>query len=188
MKNQGKPANEHFQEYLAALDLLVGATGRYISIYTEGDAPFWMVAYDNVPETGSTTAFTFGISSVPHPAWKEGCVELVISVESSDDDWPLSLGTIASSLRGTCPFSYGNVLRFGRPMSVESKMSSFLIFWPLILEKDQQQLRLSDRTITIKQAYPIYDSEVDAIADIGAERLFMTDGLDFSVVSRVRSY
>jgi hypothetical protein len=188
MKNQGEPSDKHLREYLAELNILVGVTGRLIEVARSDVAPLWMVAYDSVPETGSTTAFTFGVSSIRHPAWKEGCVELVISVDSIDEDWPISLGAIASSLRGKCPFSYGNVLRFGRPMSRESIMSSFFIFWPVILEKEQHQLRLSDRTITLKQAYPIYDSEADAIAAIGAERLFMTEGLDFAVVSRERAY
>ena len=184
MKNHDDSINDHFQEYLAALDSLVGGAGRYLQIGADGDAAFWMVVYDDVPELGSTTAFTFGISAIPHPAWKEGVVELVVSVDSSDDDWPLSLGAIACSLRKTCPFSFGNVLRFGKPMSNESKMSSYFLFWPTILEKDQQTLRLSDRTITFKQAYPIFESEAEAIAKIGAENLFMTEGVDFSDVSR----
>ena len=63
-------------------------------------------------------------------------------------------------------------------------MTSYFLFWPTILEKDQQQLKLSDRTIIFKQAYPIFDSEAEAISTIGAEKLFMTGGIDFSDVSR----
>ena len=36
----------------------------------------------------------------------------------------------------------------------------------------------------MKQAYPIFDSEADAIANIGAEKLFRMEGVDFSDVSR----
>ena len=53
--------NLKFKEYLAALDVLVGCHGRYLQIF-DGDPPFWLVAYDDVPEKGSLTAFTFGIS------------------------------------------------------------------------------------------------------------------------------
>jgi hypothetical protein len=105
-------------------------------------------------------------------------------VNSSDDDWLLSLGAIACSMRGKCPFSYGNVLRFGKPLGRETQMSSYFLFWPTILEKDQQQLQLSDRVISFKQAYPIFDSEADAIGRTGAEKLFMVDGVDYSDVSR----
>lgn len=172
-----------FKEYLAALDNLVGGTGRFLKI-SQGDAPFWMVAYDDIPEVGSTTAFSFGISSIRHQSWREGVPEIVISVNSVDDDWLLSLGSIACSLRGKCPFSFGDVLRFGKPLNCESAMSAFLLFWPTILEKDQQKMDLSDLTIHFKQAYPIFESEADAIAKIGAENLFMMDGVDFSDVSR----
>jgi hypothetical protein len=175
--------DELLKEYLVALDDLVGASGRYLKI-PNADAPFWLVAYDDVPEKGSLTAFTFGISFVRHPSWQSGVPEIVISVNSSDDDWLLSLGAIACSMRGKCPFSYGNVLRFGKPLGRETQMSSYFLFWPTILEKDQQQLQLSDRVISFKQAYPIFDSEADAIGRTGAEKLFMMDGVDYSDVSR----
>ena len=175
--------NDHFNEYKLTLDSIVGCTGRFLQII-DGIAPFWLVAYDDVPEAGSVTAFTFGISSIRHSSWQFGVPELVINVDSTDDDWLLSLGALACSLRGSCPFSLGNVLRFGKLLSHESKMSSYFLFWPTILEKDQQKLRLSDRTIIFTQAYPIFDSEADAIAKIGAEKLFMTEGVDFSDVSR----
>jgi len=183
MKSQDSLQDERFQEYLSALDSLVGSSGRFVKIPSD-EVPFWLVAYDGVPETGSVTAFTFGISSVCNSSWQLSVPELVISVDSTDDDWLLSLGAIASSLRGKCPFTLGNVLRYGKPMSQESEMSSFFLFWPTILEKEQQHLQLSDRKITFSQAYPIFDSEADAIAKIGAEKLFMMEGVDFADVSR----
>jgi len=183
MSSRDKIREEQFNEYLAALDSLVGGQGRFLKI-TDGIEPFWIVAYDDVPDKGSTTAFTFGISFIHHSSWKSGVPEIVISLNSSDDDWLLSLGAIACCLRGSCPFSFGDVLRFGKILSRESKMSSFFLFWPTILEKEQQNLILSDRTITFKQAYPIFETEADAIAKIGAECLFMKEGIDFSDVSR----
>ena len=175
--------DELLKEYLVALDALVGGSGRYLKI-PNADAPFWLIAYDDVPEKGSVTAFTFGISFVRHPSWQSGVPEVVISVNSTDDDWLLSLGAIACSLRGKCPFSYGNVLRFGKPLGRETEMSSYFLFWPTILEKDQQQLIISDRVVSFKQAYPIFESEADAIGKTGAEKLFMMDGVDYSDVSR----
>ena len=91
--------NLKFKEYLAALDVLVGCHGRYLQIF-DGDPPFWLVAYDDVPEKGSLTAFTFGISSVHHQLWQSDVPEIVISVNSTNDDWLLSLSAIACSLRG----------------------------------------------------------------------------------------
>lgn len=183
MRNPHNGHQEHFKEYLAALDDLVGGSGRYLNI-KKGAAPFWLVAYDDAPEEGCTTAFTYGISSVPNLAWVSGSPEIVISVNSSEEDWLLSLGSIACGLRGECPFSYGDVLRFGKPLSHESEMNSYFLFWPTILEESQQQLHLSDRVITFKQAYPIFGTEADAIAKMGAEKLFMMDSIDFSDISR----
>jgi len=188
MNSQNKSGGSHddplVHEFLTAIDLMVGKTGRYLQIRPNGDPPFWIVAYNNVPSDGSITAFTFGVSSVPNDAWRLGRPEIVINVDSVEDDWLLSLGAISASLRGVCPFSLGNVLRFGKPLSSQSDMSAFFLFWPTILEKDQSQLRLSDRLINFIQAYPIFDSEGDMIDRIGAEKFFMTDGLEFSDVTR----
>jgi len=171
------------KEYIVVIDDLVGYSGRLLRI-PNAQAPFWLVAYDDVPERESVTAFTFGISFVQHPSWVSGVPEIVISVNSTDDDWLLSLGAIACSLRGKCPFTYGNVLRFGKPLCRETEMSSYFLFWPTILEKDQQRFQISDRLIILKQAYPIFESEADAIGKAGAEELFMRDGVDYTDVSR----
>lgn len=184
MNNRESLQHRIFQEYKTSLDALVGEEGRYLQVKAEEQTPFWIVAYDSVPQYGSVTAFTFGISSIPHTSWKFGVPELVISIDSSDENWLSSLGALACSIRGKCPFSLGNVLRFGLPLSVESVMSAYFLFWPTILEKDQQRLKIADRTINFIQAYPIYESEVDIIAKIGSERFFMLDGVDFSDISR----
>ncbi len=63
-------------------------------------------------------------------------------------------------------------------------MSAFFLFWSTILEKDQLQLQLSDRKINFAQAYPIFDSEGDLIARIGAEKFFMTEDLEFADIKR----
>ncbi len=63
-------------------------------------------------------------------------------------------------------------------------MSAFFLFWPTILEKDQLQLQLSDRKINFAQAYPIFESEGDLIAKIGAEKFFMTEDLEFADIKR----
>jgi hypothetical protein len=185
MKNRSNVTDHSvFQQYLASLDNIVGGSGRYLSVPTQKAHPFWLIAYDSVPEVGSTTAFTFGISSIPDESWILGRPELVISIDSEDDEWLLSLGAICSELRGTCPFSLGNTLRFGKPLSSESDMSSFFLFWPTILEREQSHIELLDRTLNLIQAYPIFDSEVELISKIGAETFFMLDGLEFSDVTR----
>jgi hypothetical protein len=175
---------ERFQEYVDALESMIGAKGRYLKLPIDNQPSFWIVAFDAVPDAGSTTAFTFGISSVAYESWRFGRPELVINVDSTDDDWWISLGAISARLRGTCPFALGNTLRFGKPLSSESDMSAFLLFWPMILEKDQSQLKLSDRSLNFVQAYPIFESEVEVISRIGAESFFMLDNLDFSDVTR----
>lgn len=172
-----------FAEYLTGLDSLVGSSGRFLKISNDPN-PFWLIAYDDVPEVGDTTAFTFGISSIRHESWILGAPELVISMNSKDDDWLLSLGAISACLRGQCPYSLGDVLRFGKPLSNESHMSAFLVFWPTILKKDQQRLQLSDRLIIFKQAYPLFESEAELLEHMSPQDFFMKRCVDYSDVRR----
>jgi hypothetical protein len=175
-----------FEKYRFILDELVGAESRFIQIPSNLKPPLWIIAYDAVPQMGSTTAFTFGISLVSHESWRFGSPEIVLNINSQDNDWLLSLGAICADLRGTCPFSLGNVLRFGKPLSSESQMSAYFLFWPTILDKSQQQIQLSDQTINMVQAYPIFDSEREIISNVGAEKFFMSD-IEFTDVKRKSS-
>jgi hypothetical protein len=75
-----------------------------------------VIAYDNLPD-GLSTALTYGLSLADHPDWKHGRPELCISVRSSDDGWAWALGHLAERLRGSCPFSCGNTIGFGEPVS-----------------------------------------------------------------------
>jgi hypothetical protein len=186
MSSLGNSSQAPFDEYLGVLDSMVGVESRFKRMPgPDNGLPVWLAVYDAVPDEGGTTAFTFGLSSVRHESWRMGTApELVINVDSSDDDWWLALAAFCTGLRGICPFSLGNTLRLGRPISAESSMSAFFLFWPTILEKHQQEMRMSDRTINFVQAYPIYEGEIDLISRIGPEKFFMIEGLDFSDVSR----
>jgi hypothetical protein len=173
------------EQYLEHLEQMVGVRGEY-HLATEADElpAIWDIVYRDTPEEGDLTAFTFGLSSVEHTDWRLGRPELVISVHSSSLNWGLALGFLVKRFRGKCPFSYGNVVRFGGPVCDESGMSAFLIFIPTILEKDQAQVNLHDRTINIVQAYPIYEEEIRLIEQAGAQRFFMQEGVDFYDVRR----
>jgi hypothetical protein len=184
MTNDTKYDYERFYEYRTLLEDLVGGSARWYAINDAAPHPLWMLVFDDTPEVGSLTAFTFGISSVKHPDWVHGCPEIVITVESKNDDWAISLGAVASSLRGDCPFSLGNSLNFGKPLTDSTRMSRYLLFWPTILDRTQSQILMSDRTINFVQAYPIYDSEAEIIGIIGAEKFFLTPNLEFSEVER----
>jgi hypothetical protein len=175
---------ERFSEYRALLENLVGVSARWLTISNATPHPFWLLIFDDTPEVGSLTAFTFGISSLKHPDWVRGCPEIVINVDSKIDDWAISLGVLASSLRGDCPFSLGNTLNFRKPLTDSTSMSRYLLFWPTILDRTQSQIVMSDRTIHFVQAYPIYDSEAEIIGTIGAERFFMKPDLELSQVER----
>jgi hypothetical protein len=142
--------------------------------------------YENVPEPGNITAFTYGLSLVDHPEWKLGRAELCICVESNDHSWGLAIGWIANNLRGQCPFSYGESIDFGDQISDDSEMDSFLIFAPNFLEKEYF-LNIdigADYKINLACLYPVYSDELKVYDKIGFEAFWKHPDFDPYKVTR----
>lgn len=128
--------------------------------------------YKDWPEEGFITGFTLGLSAVTHPDWRFGRPELMISVESKDEAWPISIGYSAEKLRGKCPFCYGHTINFHAHISQESALDAFLIFAPPFLKKDQIAVTLIDFTCNIAGMYPMFSSELSLYHELGLERFW----------------
>jgi hypothetical protein len=148
-------------------------TGRSEDVIRKVDSsapklpPVCVLTYKNWPEPGYITGFTFGLSTVEHPDWKYGKPELMISVQSLDEQWPLAIGYMAETLRGKCPFSYGNTINFHQQISDETKLNAFLVFGPPFLNKEQSSVKLDNFMCHIAGMYPMYSSEISLYEEIG---------------------
>lgn len=107
----------------------------------------------------------------------------MISVISSSDDWAIALGDVADRYRDKA-FSYGDILRFGCKISGDSAMDGFLLFSPLVMDKEQSRIVLPDRVINMVQAYPIYESEIDLIQAQGPADFCFREDIDFLDLNR----
>ena len=138
------------------------------------------MVYRDIPEANHITGVTFGLSEVDLPAWRSSRPELIISVQSTDAAWPLAVAEMANQLRGHCPFGYGDVIDYGRPISEESEMSGFLVFTPAILSP-HAALDIdvgAERPINIAGMYPIYASEGALLAEMGLQKFWEHPNLD----------
>lgn len=173
------------EPYLTRIESVCGGQGRFFRITEENERPpIMVISYENLPEHGCITAFSFGLSSVAHSEWVNCRPELVISVNSTDNAWPLAMGEMIRNGRERCLFSFGTVLNFGQKVSVESEMTSFLVFACSILEEADLTVHLSDRKIYLAQIYPIHHSEASLIERIGPERFVLQLGTDLFDVKR----
>ncbi len=145
-----------------------------------------LMVYRDVPESGSITGITYGLSEVSHPDWVHGRPELCISLDSADVAWPLAAGEVVNELRGKCPFSYGEVINFRERISQESEMSALFVFAPSILEREDYldvDVGGSQR-INIAGLYPLYDSEIAVLEELGLERFWNDPHFDLYDVHR----
>ena len=145
------------------------------------------IIYQQIPEPGMITGFTYGLSLANHPAWEHGRPELTLTVRSEEAGWGAVAGYLANGLRGNCPFSYGNTIRFGQKIAPDSDMDAFLVFAPSIFEQpsDYQHIDIgAPWKISIAALYPIYDSEVDLIDKFGLEKFWHHEGFDMYDVTR----
>ena len=151
--------------------------------------PISALVYNDVPQAGMLIGVTYGLSLLDNPAWTRGRPELLIGVRSTDHRWARAVGLLAVNLTD-CPFSYGNVLNFGQPITEESAMDHFVIFAPTLLDQ-QDFLNVLDApegapaqdVVNIAGIYPIHASEAAAINDGGMEA-FWKSGADLYDVTR----
>jgi hypothetical protein len=140
--------------------------------------------------TGLTTYFTYGLSYADHPQWRHGKPELVLSVRSVDPRWGSALGHIAEGLRGSCPFSYGNTIRFGQRIVNESTMRAFVVFAPAMVERDDWLVDVSPDgqpgrdIVHLTGMYPIHEVEAQFIDANGLEAFWHRDWDPYDVRRR----
>jgi Suppressor of fused protein (SUFU) len=131
-------SKDRLDRFLTHLDGIFGREPKFFPLESTipGAPKVVVMVYEDVPEAGHITGVTYGLSEVPHPEWRLGRPELIISVASTDVAWPLAVGELANQLRGDCPFAYGNVIDFGQPVTPQSGMTGFFVFAPSILERE----------------------------------------------------
>lgn len=147
------------------------------------------LVYPDVPEAGMLVGVTYGLSLTDHPSWTRGRPELLIGVKSTDDRWARAVGLLAANIID-CPFSYGDVLNFGQPVTGESAMDHFVIFAPTLLDEkdflnvlDAPDGAPAQDVIHLAGIYPIHASEAAAIND-GQLETFWKSGADLYDVTR----
>lgn len=132
------------------------------------------ITYRNLPEDGLLTTVTYGLSLAQHDLWRISSPELCMAVRSDDVIWAHALAFMAETYRGVCPFSYGNVIDFGEQVADESAMTAFLVFAPVVLDREDY-LRIDvgapghegHDVINIQGVYPIHEAERQFIAESG---------------------
>jgi hypothetical protein len=165
---------------------IAGDRGRFFKISDDDpSSPVVVAAFKNVPEDGCLTAFSYGLSSADHPEWKRSRPELIISINSEDYSWALAMGEIIKNGRNENLFTYGSILNFGEKISDDSDMSAFLVFACSVLEEEDLEIKLSDRTVHISQIYPIYSEEIPLVKRLGAEEFYTKLDIDFFDVRRM---
>jgi len=146
--------------------------------------PVSVFIYKNLPEPGMITGITFGLSLVPHPAWKLSRPEMIVSVRSLDIGWPCAAAVFATDFRGEKPFRYGDVFTTDVPLASDTKMDGFLIFAQSILTQEYASVQLNDYKIHFSQFYPIYKNELPVYEKIGLEAFWKHKGFDMYDATR----
>jgi hypothetical protein len=145
-----------------------------------GLPPIAVFVYRDTPEAGMITGITYGLSHADHPRWTHGKPELIVTVRSKHEDWPLSMGSFASLFRGEKRFSYGDVFTTDYPMAKDTTMTGFVVFAPALLDAKQMRVKLpgGQLPINIVGMYPIHGGEAALLAKIGLEAFWNLKNFD----------
>lgn len=166
------------ENYLQRVTAVGGAAPQFHQI-TGSEPPIITAAFPNSPEPGMTTAFTYGLSISEHPNWTQSRPELMVCVASMQPEWATIAGIVAAGMRGNSAFHYGATFDVGRPIAPDTGMTSFLVFGPLVLDREIATVHLTGYDVRITQLYPIYEGEVGLIHRIGVETFLGDERLDF---------
>jgi len=176
--------NQSAEQYIAALTSRYGEPASVVGV--ESDHPdlglVLAITYRNFPQPGLLTGFTYGLSAA-HPGAAKP--ELVITVQSADEAWVHAVAYLAEWQRTTHDFAPGSLFHYGKPVSPESAMDSFLVFEPA--SKDEATfapLQLDGGPIILRMVYPLYAGEVGLIRKVGIRKFMGLPQYDFLGVSR----
>jgi hypothetical protein len=190
-KNEQRNKMTPAERYLQHLDNIFQKEPKFhrTESMIDGIPGVTSIIYEDIPEKGFTTAFTYGLSLVNHPAWEFGRPELCISVESpNSNDWGQVVGYVANKLRGECPFGYGEIINFHERISDDSEMDAFFVFAPSTIGKEHY-LSIDVGTeykINIACLYPMYSSEVEVFHQIGIKSFWHHPDFDNYSIKRKR--
>ena len=127
--------------------------------------------YEAVPEPGYITGLTYGLSEYDNSTWITGRPELLITVESTNQEWGRAAGFAAARFQTESNFTYGDILDFEQPISDDSSMQAFVLFAPSILDRaDYTNITLDYYKVNIIGMYPLYKQEIETINRIGLEK------------------
>ena len=174
-------------EYFAAIETLTNTEGVFYPIHDFQNKPTGIIvaSYENIPEHGHITSFSYGLSAANHEEWTASTPELMISVKSNLSDWGLAMGEIILHKRFESLFTIGQIIDFKASISADSGMDAFFVFFSSLLEKEDAQVHLKrPLPVSLKQLYPIYTSEIPLITEIGIEDFFAKSDIDFFDVQR----
>jgi hypothetical protein len=172
------------KEFLLALEQKFGEVNEIHKIQSEGMPEITVFFFEDLPEEGTLTAVTCGLSNANHPDWKFGMPELIVSLDTADINWGIAAGYFASAFYGVKSFSYGDLFRIDDPISDESDMKGYLVFAPSFLDSEQAKFELSDRTIILNGMYPLYEEEFEVYSKVGLEKFWNANGFDLYNTNR----
>lgn len=150
----------------------------------DGGPKVSVFVYKDLPEPGMITGVTYGLSVRPHPDWKLGRPELIVSMKSLDTAWLYAAAYFAGEFRGEKRFSYGDVFTMEDPIADDTKMNGFILFAQGLLDVPAPHLKMNNFDLSFSQLYPIHSSELPLYSEIGLEGLWKHPEFDIDDPAR----
>lgn len=144
-----------------------------------------LVVYRDVPARGHLTGVTFGLSVPAEADPRHTGTEIVTTVATSDEQWPVAVTAAAERMRASSLFLPGDTIRLGRPLIGPGGMDALLVHEPRVLDaEDCEYVDLGSTRVNITGLFPVHAVEIPLIAAIGADAFLRHPDLDEYDVGR----
>lgn len=132
--------------------------------------------YKNYPTEGQYSILTYGLSHVSNSDWKDNKPEFLMTVDSNIEEWSAFLGLIISKKRNQSSFSDGYCC-FSKEFFLESTKMQGICFGGKA-NLPINPIKLCDRSIIVRTAFPIYLGEISIIKKEGLNQFIERIGIN----------
>lgn len=135
----------------------------------EGQPPVHFFVYRNLPSPGKITYVTFGLCLGNHLEWRYAKPELVLTVDSDEEDWGVAAAYFVREFRGELPFHPGTLLTLDEAIAEDSTMTGFVVCGQTVFKGADASIVVGATRIQFIGLCPIYPGESALIQDEGHE-------------------
>lgn len=157
------------REYLSKLEAACGKEASYFNeIDSDDGPPIAIIGFDDYPQQGEFTYFSYGLHMVKKPEWKFGRPEYFVTVDNSNREFALFFAYLISVFAWKKIMGWNTLIGAGDEDAIDGyPYRRIALGPPMYLDWESYAIEGDDLPINIGMAYFISDFDFEKAAATG---------------------